>query len=101
MALRYCQRKTTKREFDPFREQTGRIFLITLDLTMPVMGDEEAFDCFSAIRHDVPILLASGYHETDAVARTTDKDFAGFVQKAFDLDGLTEAATSALGLEEE
>ena len=49
-----------------------------LDLTMPVMGGEEAFDLLRAIQPNVPILLASGYDETDAVARTADKPSQDF-----------------------
>lgn len=84
---------------DLFKEQSGRISLVILDLTMPIMGGEQAFDLLRAIRPDVPILLASGYDETDAVARTANKDFAGFLQKPLDVNRLTEAVASVLGLE--
>ena len=88
-------------EVDLFKEQSERISLVILDLTMPVMGGEHAFDLLRAIRPDVPILLASGYDETDAVAKMVNKDFAGFLQKPFDVNRLTEAVASALGLETE
>jgi DNA-binding NtrC family response regulator len=65
------------------------------------MGGEEAFDLLRAIKPDVPILLASGYDESDAVARTATKNFAGFLQKPFDVNRLTEAVASALGLKED
>ena len=81
-----------------FRAQGGRISLVILDLTMPVMGGAEAFDLLRAIQPNVPILLTSGYDETDAVAGTADKDFAGFLQKPFDVNRLTEAVGSVLGL---
>jgi len=84
---------------DLFREQSGRISLVILDLTMPVMSGEQAFDLIRAIRLDVPILLASGYAESDAVAKIADKNFAGFLQNPFDVNRLTEAVASALGLE--
>ena len=101
VALRFCQRKTAKTGVDLFKEQSGRISLVILDLTMPVMGGEEAFDLLRAIRPDVPILLASGYDETNAVARTAGKNFAGFLQKPFDVNRLTKAVASALGLEKD
>jgi CheY-like chemotaxis protein len=86
---------------DLFREQSGRISLVILDLTMPVMGGEQAFDLLRAIRPDVPILLASGYDESDTAARTADRGFAGFLKKPFDVNRLTEAVASALGLQKE
>ena len=86
---------------DLFREQSRRISLVILDLTMPVMGGEQTFDLLRAIRRDVPILLASGYDESDAVARIAGKDFAGFLQKPFDIPRLIEAVASAMGMEEE
>ncbi len=84
---------------DLFKEHSGRISLVILDLTMPVMGGEQAFDLLRAVRPDVPILLTSGYDESDAVARTATKDFAGFLQKPFDVNRLLEAVDSGLGLE--
>ena len=81
---------------DLFKEQSGRISLVILDLTMPVMGGEQAFDLLRSIKPDVPILLASGYDEIDALARTADKNFAGFLQKPFDVNRLIEAVGSVL-----
>jgi len=86
---------------DLFRREAGRISLVILDLTMPVMGGEEAFDLLRAIQPKVPILLASGYDEANTLMRTAGKDFAGFLQKPFDVSRLTEAVASALGLKEE
>ena len=68
---------------------------------MPVMGGAKAFDLLRAIQPNVPILLTSGYDETDAVARTADKTFAGFLQKPFDVIRLTESVAAILGLKEE
>ena len=78
------------------RERKGRISLVILDLTMPRMSGEQAFDHLRSIRADVPIVLASGYSETEAVARTAGRDFAGFLQKPFTVDRLIETVASAL-----
>jgi two-component system CheB/CheR fusion protein len=84
---------------DLLRAEGQRISLIILDLTMPLMGGEQAFDLLRAVRPNVPILLASGYDETEAAARTVGKDFAGFIHKPFDVDRLLEAVSSAMGPE--
>jgi CheY-like chemotaxis protein len=75
--------------------------LAMLDLTMPVMGGERAFDLLRNIRPDVPVVAASGYDESDAIARIADKEFAGFLQKPFEVDRLIETVASALGMVEE
>jgi len=86
---------------DLFRKEEGRISLVILDLTMPVMGGERAFDLLHAIRSDVPILLTSGYHETEVAGRLGGRDFAGFIQKPCDANQLLETVASALGQAEE
>ena len=86
---------------DLFRSHSDRISLIVLDLTMPVMGGEQAFDLLRAIRADVPVVLSSGYSEIEAAGRFAGKDFAGFIQKPYDVNRLIETVGSALGLETE
>jgi two-component system CheB/CheR fusion protein len=86
---------------DLFRSNQDRIALIVLDLTMPVMGGEQAFDQLRAIRGDVPVLLSSGHDERDAAIRFAGKDFAGFLQKPYDVNRLVEVVSSALGLRTE
>jgi len=83
---------------DVFRIHRDRILLILLDLTMPVMGGEPTFDLLRAIRPDVPILLSSGYDESEAATKFAGKDFAGFIYKPYDVNRLVEAVSSALGL---
>lgn len=83
------------------REHGERIDLVILDLTMPGMSGEQAFDLLRSIREDVPIVIASGYSETEAVARTAGRRFTGFLQKPFTVDRLTETVASALKLKEQ
>ena len=40
-----------------------------LDLTMPVMGGEEAFALLTKINPGVPIILSTGFDETEATER--------------------------------
>jgi DNA-binding NtrC family response regulator len=68
---------------------------------MPVMGGELAFDLLRAIRRDVLVLLSSGYDEREAAMRFAGKDFAGFLQKPYDVSRLVEVVSSALGLRTE
>ncbi len=84
---------------DVFRDRGERISLVILDLMMPVMGGEQAFDSMRAIRKDVPIVLVSGYNEAEAAARTAGREFIGFLQKPFTVNRLSEVVASALAQE--
>ncbi len=90
-----------KQAVDLFRDHNSIVSLVVLDLTMPVMDGAQAFDAMRSIRADVPILLASGYEDADAAAKTAGKKFAGFIHKPFDMDRLTAAVSTALKLEPE
>ena len=81
---------------DLLRDKGEHVSLIILDLTMPGISAEQAFDVLRAIHPGVPILLASGYDEAEASARSGGRPFAGFIHKPFDLDRLLGAVNSAL-----
>ena len=66
-----------------FRQHADAIDLVVLDLTMPKMNGEEAFHAIQSIRPDVPILLSSGFSETEAVARLSRYGLAGFIRKPY------------------
>jgi DNA-binding response OmpR family regulator len=73
-----------------FRERPHEIRAVILDLTMPKMGGEEAFHEIRRVRPDVPILLSSGYSETDASRRLATEKATRFIQKPYDRDDLIE-----------
>jgi CheY-like chemotaxis protein len=79
-----------------FREHAGDIALILLDLTMPVMSGEEAARYLRAIRHDVPILVASGYPEGEVTRRFAGTRVLGYVRKPYTSAGLLEKVKAAL-----
>jgi CheY-like chemotaxis protein len=71
------------------RERTG-VSLVLLDLTMPVMGGEEALARLQQIDPAVRVLLTSGYNELEAVQRFAGKGLAGFIQKPYTSAALAE-----------
>ena len=79
-----------------FRTLESQIDLVLIDLTMPVMSGEEALEQLKAIRPDVPVILASGYDQTEAMRRFTGKPLAGFIQKPFTAAHLAEQVKLAL-----
>jgi len=66
-----------------FREAPEKISMVLLDLTMPVMGGEQALRELQRIHPSVRVLLSSGFNEVEAVRRFTGKGLAGFVQKPY------------------
>jgi CheY-like chemotaxis protein len=80
-----------------FEERQDDIALVILDLAMPVMGGEEAWARIKALRTGVPVIISSGYGETEASGRFTGKDIAGFLQKPYTVTQLMEAIAIVLG----
>jgi len=81
---------------ETFRQRADEIALVLLDLTMPVMGGDEAARYLHTIRHDVPILVASGYNETEVERRFAGSRVAGFVRKPFTPAALMQKIESAI-----
>jgi two-component system cell cycle sensor histidine kinase/response regulator CckA len=79
-----------------FRGMADSISLIILDLTMPVMGGEEALRHLRAIRPDVTVMLSSGYTEDDAMRRFAVDGLAGFIQKPYTSAQLRERIDAVL-----
>ena len=79
-----------------FREHRERIRLILMDLTMPNMDGEEACRELRRLGAAVPIILCSGFSETEARHRFDDLGLAGFLQKPFALGTLVEMSRKLL-----
>ena len=69
-------------------EIAHKLSAIVLDLTMPVMGGEEALEHLRRIRPDIPVILTSGYSEPQAMRRMKGKGVSAFLQKPFSGDQL-------------
>lgn len=66
-----------------YRKHEAEISAVVLDLTMPGIGGEEAYNQMRAIDPEARILLTSGYSNSEIETRFQDKKLAGFVQKPF------------------
>jgi CheY-like chemotaxis protein len=69
-----------------FKERKKDIQLVLLDEVMPRMDGEEVF---TELRR-ISVVLCSGYTRLDATSRFAGKGLAGFIQKPFTLQLLTE-----------
>ena len=68
---------------DRFRRHAGELRLVLLDLTMPRMSGEEAFEEMHRINPQVPIVLMSGFSEKLTFDRFDKVKPAGFIAKPF------------------
>jgi len=79
-----------------FRARAAEIVLVLLDLTMPRLAGSEALSEIRALRADVPVVLMSGYGESEAAALLAGQQVQVFLQKPFDMQRLAEALHVAL-----
>jgi len=67
-----------------FQEHADEIVCVVLDLTMPVMGGEEAFRGLRQLSPRVPVIMSSGFDELEVRDRLSGAGLAGFIQKPYD-----------------
>ncbi len=73
-----------------FRQHADEIDMVLLDLTMPDMDGHEVFEKLREMRHDVKVVLSSGYSEQEAIHRFAGMKLAGFIQKPYQLQMLRD-----------
>lgn len=76
---------------DRFREEPGAYRAVVLDLTMPMLGGQDALLAMRAIRPDIPAVLSSGFASEELSPRVVALDAVTFVQKPFAVHTLTAA----------
>jgi PAS domain S-box-containing protein len=80
-----------------FRRRKDEVELILLDITMPRMGGQEAFEKIKEIKGDAIIILSSGYEEQEVVNRFAGQGPAGFIHKPYQFETLKKMVRHALG----
>ncbi|HBA86125.1 MAG TPA: hypothetical protein DCZ95_18730 [Verrucomicrobia bacterium] len=81
---------------DVFTQNSDKISAVLLDMTMPHMDGNEAFQEMRRIRADIPVILSSGYNEQDAIMHFAADGLAGFIQKPFQMKGLLDVFQAVL-----
>ena len=78
------------------RTQGHGISLVLLDMTMPGIGGEETLRRMRQLDAALPVIVMSGYSETDTMQRCAHLGVVRFIQKPFEIDTLLTAAKSFL-----
>src|SRR3982750_609455 len=76
--------------------KNARIGVVLLDLTMPVMGGEEAIDEILTERPGIKVIVSTGYDHREAIARFSNKPVAGYLQKPYTSRQLADKVKTAL-----
>lgn len=71
-----------------FKQHVTKIDLVLLDLSMPGIDGEETFHQMRAHNDQVPIILISGYDETNVMQRFIHNEDVGFLQKPYSVEKL-------------
>ncbi|GEM_PF-2556950 len=79
-----------------YRRHRERVALVILDMTMPEMSGSETFKRLKEVDPDVKVLLSSGYDLNAKAEDLLQSGYAGFIQKPFDLKGLSETIRNLL-----
>ena len=80
-----------------YQAHHAELGLVLLDMVMPNMGGQAAFEAMRAIDDRVPIILCSGYAADAAVRAMLAQGLAGFLAKPYRLAQLTALLEQVAG----
>jgi CheY-like chemotaxis protein len=81
---------------EKFGARPGEFTAVLLDLTMPNLNGEQALRSIRRIHPQIPVVLSSGFTESEALKRFVDLGLAGFLQKPYTATALARKMKQAL-----
>jgi CheY-like chemotaxis protein len=81
-----------------FEQHKDEISWLFCDLTMPRMGGWETIFAIRMIRHDLPVVLASGYDDVRVMNGEHSELPDFFLQKPYDMNKLCEMTGRSMGI---
>ena len=78
--------------------QHNNVSLIILDLSMPGMSGLETLPELRKVRSDVPVLVSSGYSESETLRLFSGHKISGFLQKPYTSQRLVEKVEAAAAM---
>ncbi len=73
---------------EAYRELSGRVRMVLLDLQMPHMDGERTFFRLQELDPQVPVLLCSGFSAEPQAEKLQDAGALGFLHKPFEMASL-------------
>ncbi len=76
---------------EEFRQQTDRIDLVLMDLNMPRMNGNEAFNAMIQIDPEVRVIIMTGFREADQIQDLLQRGVRSILHKPFRLTELADS----------
>jgi CheY-like chemotaxis protein len=77
-------------------KQGEAIHLVIMDMIMPGMDGEELFDRLRALCPNLPVILSSGYSQSDRITGLLDRGCQCFIKKPYSLTDLSNKIQDTL-----
>jgi len=82
-----------------YRKRWREIALVIVDMIMPRLSGRETFVAMKEINPSIKAILSTGFSKDGEVRETLEQGVAGFIQKPFKADELSEVIASVLSVE--
>lgn len=87
-----------KEALELYQKNASDITLVLTDMGMPVMDGYALLPALKRLNPKLPIIISSGFGDTDVTSRIGHDEIAGLISKPYSLDRLREALKSVLDL---
>lgn len=85
-----------KEALELYRKDPSEVTLVLTDMGMPVMDGYELFAELKKLSPELPIIVSSGFGDSDVSSRLGSDNLAGTISKPYRLDQLREVLKNAL-----
>ncbi|MBU2547287.1 MAG: PAS domain S-box protein [Proteobacteria bacterium] len=97
LGYRVLAARSGREALEMYQSRGQEIDLVILDMIMPGFGGGQTFDQLKKIDPDVRVILSSGYSLNGQAMDIMKRGCRGFIQKPYNLDGLSVRVREALG----
>ena len=81
---------------DLFKRHPGELAAVILDLSMPGMSGQETLPELRKIRPEVPVIVSSGYSESETMRLFEGQRVSAFLQKPYTSSRLADVIAATL-----
>jgi two-component system cell cycle sensor histidine kinase/response regulator CckA len=98
LGYRVFMARSGQEAIEIYQNNKDGIDLVILDMIMPGMGGESAFDILKSINPGLKVLLSSGYSLNGQATKIMERGCQGFIQKPFSIGDISHKIREVLGV---